>query len=63
MKERDIEAKLKAVILDWDLRELEFADFKNKPMAILKMDHVSESIGAIEDSMMVLSSLSSNRSV
>lgn len=61
VKEKDIQAKLKAVIVDWNFRDLEFVDFKNKPGALLKSEHISEAISAMEDSLMVLSSLLSNR--
>eukprot|EP00117_Sycon_ciliatum_P048716 scpid847/ scgid34643/ Dynein heavy chain 5, axonemal; Axonemal beta dynein heavy chain 5; Ciliary dynein heavy chain 5 len=61
VKEKDIEAKLKGVISDWSFRELEFSEFKNRGEMLLKSDHISEAISSLEDSLMVLSSLMSNR--
>ncbi|XP_065179973.1 dynein axonemal heavy chain 5-like [Sycon ciliatum] len=61
VKEKDIEAKLKGVISDWNFRELEFNEFKNRGEMLLKSDHISEAISSLEDSLMVLSSLMSNR--
>ena len=61
VKEADIEIKLKAVVNDWSDREFTFAPFKNRGYLILKPAAISEIITQMEDSLMVLGSLMSNR--
>uniref|UniRef100_A0A1B6CZR9 AAA+ ATPase domain-containing protein n=2 Tax=Clastoptera arizonana TaxID=38151 RepID=A0A1B6CZR9_9HEMI len=61
IKEKDIEAKLKQVILDWQLVNLEFSFFKNRGELLLKGSETSEIIALLEDSLMVMNSLLSNR--
>ncbi|XP_071957897.1 dynein axonemal heavy chain 5-like isoform X2 [Antedon mediterranea] len=61
VKEKDIEAKLKTVIGEWGAHQLMFGNFKNRGELLLRGDHTGEVIGLMEDSLMVLGSLLSNR--
>ena len=63
VKEKDIEAKLKQVIADWAVQSLSFSSFKTRGELLLRGAETSEIISLMEDSLMVLSSLMSNRSV
>ena len=61
MKERDIDSKMKQVKADWAVQNLHFSSFKTRGELLLRGDETSEAIGLMEDSLMVLSSLMSNR--
>ncbi len=61
VKEKDIEAKLKQVQTDWATQEFQFSQFKTRGELLLKGDRVGEVMAALEESLMVLSSLMSNR--
>ena len=61
VKEQDIEGKLKSVVNEWSAQELQFSAFKNRGELMLKGDATSETVSLMEDSMMVLGSLMSNR--
>ncbi|CAC5424902.1 unnamed protein product [Mytilus coruscus] len=61
VKEKDIEAKLKQVIADWNNQEFRFGNFKNRGELLLRGDTTQEILTNMEDSLMVLSSLMSNR--
>ncbi|CAH1796663.1 unnamed protein product [Owenia fusiformis] len=61
VKEKDIEAKLKQVIAEWNGQILSFSNFKSRGELLLKGTETSEIVALMEDSLMVLSSLLSNR--
>lgn len=60
-KEKDIEAKLTLVIENWTNQNLSFAPFKGKGELLLKGTESAEIITLMEDSLMALGSLLSNR--
>ncbi|XP_036073461.1 dynein heavy chain 8, axonemal isoform X5 [Rousettus aegyptiacus] len=61
IKEKDIEAKLTQVIENWSNQNLSFAAFKGKGELLLKGSESGEIITLMEDSLMILGSLLSNR--
>ncbi|CAH1798803.1 unnamed protein product, partial [Owenia fusiformis] len=61
VKEKDIEAKLKAVVNDWSAQTFQFAPFKTRGELLLKGDTTGETVALMEDSLMILGSLLSNR--
>lgn len=61
VRETDIEAKLKSVANEWSAHELRTTNFKTRGELLLKGDVVSEINTCLEDSLMLLSSLMSNR--
>lgn len=61
VKEKDIESKLKQVTAEWAYQEFQFSTFKNRGELLLKGDRVNEIMVQLEESLMVLSSLLTNR--
>ena len=61
MKEKDIESKIKQVKVDWAVKNLRFSTFKTRGELMLTGEETTEVIGLMEDSLMVLGSLMSNR--
>lgn len=61
IKEIDIEAKLRQIILDWSTIKIELAQFKNRGMLLVKGQELGEVVALLEDSQMIMSSLASNR--
>lgn len=61
VKEKDIEAKLKQVIADWSIVELSFSSFKTRGELLLKGSETGEIILLLEDSLMIMNALLSNR--
>ena len=61
VKERDIESKLKQIMSDWSATSFSFSSFKSRGEMLLKGDATSEVVSTMEDSLLVLSSLLSNR--
>ncbi|XP_037394017.1 dynein heavy chain 8, axonemal [Pygocentrus nattereri] len=61
VKEKDIEAKLAQVVDIWSSQLFTFMTFKNRGELMLKGAETAEIVSAMEDSLMVLGSLLSNR--
>lgn len=61
VKELEIEAKLKQVIVDWSSVNLQLAPFKTRGELLLKGGETMEIITSLEDSLMVMNSLATNR--
>lgn len=61
VKEKDIEAKLKQISADWAVIDLTFANFKNRGELLIKPQDTLDIITSLEDSLMILNSLASNR--
>ena len=61
VKERDIEAKLKQIAADWAVQNLSFSGFKTRGELLLRGEETQEIVSLMEDSLMVLGSLMSNR--
>ncbi|KAH9641787.1 hypothetical protein HF086_003913 [Spodoptera exigua] len=61
VKEKDIEAKLKQISADWAVTDLSFANFKNRGELLIKPQETFDIITFLDDSLMILNSLASNR--
>ncbi|CAL1281585.1 unnamed protein product [Larinioides sclopetarius] len=60
-KEREIEAKLNQIFADWAIENLFFSQFKNRGELLLKGTEAGETTVKLEDGLMTLGSLLSNR--
>ncbi|GAA47151.1 dynein heavy chain 5 axonemal [Clonorchis sinensis] len=60
-REKDIETRLNAVILEWSQKDLELMPFKNRGNILLNSERMQELIQQLEESMQVLAALSNNR--
>ncbi|GBN37390.1 Dynein heavy chain 8, axonemal [Araneus ventricosus] len=60
-KEREIEAKLNQIFADWAIENLYFSHFKNRGNLLLKGTEAGETTFKLEDGLMNLGSLLSNR--
>lgn len=60
-KEQDIENKLQAVVRDWKDIEMPLAPFKSRGEILIKAGDVVDIVAKLEDSLMIMSSLASNR--
>ncbi|XP_066532241.1 dynein axonemal heavy chain 8-like isoform X2 [Hoplias malabaricus] len=61
VKEKDIQAKLAQVVDIWSSQAFSFMPFKDRGELMLKGVEIAEIVTAVEDSLMVLGSLLSNR--
>ena len=61
VKERDIDFKLKGVVSEWSTQVFSFSPFKNRGELLLKGAETSDIVSLMEDSLMILGSLLSNR--
>ncbi|XP_043790719.1 dynein axonemal heavy chain 8 [Apis laboriosa] len=61
VKEQDIDSKLKQIIAEWAVVDLQFAPFKQRGDLLLKGIETMEIISQLEDSLMIISSLLANR--
>ena len=61
VKERDIDFKLKGVVSEWSTQVFSFSNFKNRGELLLKGSETSDIVSLMEDSLMILGSLLSNR--
>ncbi|GIY16074.1 dynein heavy chain 8, axonemal [Caerostris darwini] len=60
-KEREIEAKLNQIFAEWAVENLFFSNFKNRGELLLKGTEAGETVVKLEDGLMTLGSLLSNR--
>lgn len=60
-KEQDIETKLQGVMRDWKDVDVPLAPFKSRGDILIKAGDVLDIIAKLEDSLMIMSSLASNR--
>ena len=60
-KEAEIERKIRLIASEWTSNEFSFAEFKNRGSIVLHGHKTQELVTAMEDSLMILGSLLSNR--
>lgn len=61
VKEKDIEAKMKQIVLDWSVIALQFTSFKNRGEMLLRGQETGDVMTQLEDALMVLNMLFNNR--
>ena len=61
VKEKDIEARLSQIIADWSVVNLQFGLFKARGELLIKPAETTEIISLLEDSLMIMNSLATNR--
>jgi len=61
VKEKDIESKLSQIVAEWTVQTLQFSSFKMRGELLLKGVETQDIVTLMEDSLMMLSSLLSNR--
>jgi len=61
VKEKEIEAKMKQIVIDWSNISLSFTTFKNRGEMLLKGQETAEIMNQLEDTLMILNYLLNNR--
>ncbi|XP_052872308.1 dynein axonemal heavy chain 8 [Anopheles cruzii] len=61
VKENDIDCKLRSVVAEWSTVVLQFAPFKARGELLIKPAETVEIVALLEDSIMIVNSLASNR--
>jgi dynein heavy chain len=61
VKEKDVETKLQQIIAEWLVVDLQFSPFKTRGELLLNGTETGEIISALDDSLVILGSLLSNR--
>ncbi|XP_062548437.1 dynein axonemal heavy chain 8 [Armigeres subalbatus] len=61
VKENDIDTKLRQIVAEWSVVNLQFAHFKNRGELLIKPTDTIEIVSQLEDSIMIVNSLASNR--
>lgn len=61
IKEADIDIKLQTVIKEWKEVNIPLATFKNRGELLIKASDVNDIVSKLEDSLMIMGSLASNR--
>lgn len=61
VKEAEIDAKLKAIIAQWTSAQFRLAKFKQRGEIILNISDVQESQQLLDDTLMIMNSLITNR--
>lgn len=61
VKEMEIDSKLKGIIYSWVNQVLSFTRFKARGEVLLKVGEITETMGLLDDSLMIMNSLLTNR--